>query len=78
MKLVKIKDSEFVRDMTTNAVLNVNQKEIFEFNEKRQKILKEKQEKEESKIRLAKMEQDMEEIKKMLKEITELRLNNGN
>ena len=78
MKLVKIKDSEFVRDITSNAVLNVNQKEIFEFNEKRQKILKEKQEKEETKIRLAKMEQDMEEIKKLLKEITELRLNNGN
>jgi cell shape-determining protein MreC len=78
MNLVKIKDSEFVRDMTTNAVLNVNQKAILEFNEQRNKILREKQEKEETKLRLAKMEQDMQEIKQLLKEITDLRLNNGN
>jgi cell shape-determining protein MreC len=78
MNLVKIKDSEFVRDMSTNAVLNVNQKAILEFNEQRNKILREKQEKEETKLRLAKMEQDMQEIKQLLKEITDLRLNNGN
>jgi hypothetical protein len=78
MNLVKIKDSEFVRDMSTNAVLNVNQKTILEFNEQRNKILREKQEKEETKLRLAKMEQDMQEIKQLLKEITDLRLNNGN
>lgn len=78
MNLVKIKDTTYVRDMQTNAVLNVNAKEINEFNEKRQKILSDRKEKEETKLRLAKLESDMSEIKKLLIEIVQLRSNNGN
>lgn len=78
MNLVKIKDTAFVRDMQTNAVLNINSKELDEFNQKRQKILSEKREKEETKLRLAKLENDMTDIKNLLIEIVQLRSNNGN
>jgi hypothetical protein len=75
MKLVKIKDEpNLIRDLETNAILNVNyNKEIEDFNLKRQKIIQEKKDKEETKIRLAKIEEDMLEIKNLLKEISLLR-----
>lgn len=73
MKLVKIKNSEYVRDLNTNAVLNTNKQQILEFNEKRKQILNEKTEKEETKMRLAKLEEDMNEIKVLLMEIAQLR-----
>jgi len=80
MKLVKIKDEpNLIRDLETNAILNVNyNKEIEDFNLKRQKIIQEKKDKEETKIRLAKIEEDMLEIKNLLKEISMLRSNNVN
>lgn len=78
MQLVKIKDSEYVRDVSTNAVLNTNKTEIDEFNTKRAKILQDKREREETKMRLAKIEEDMECIKNLIKEMIQLRDNNGN
>ena len=68
MELVKIKDHpSLMRDMSSNAVLNTNQDELNEFNIKRQKILTEKREKEETKLRLSKIEIEMAEIKQLLK-----------
>jgi hypothetical protein len=74
MNFAKIKDTpEFVRDMKTNAVVRLDTRELDEFNQRRRKILEEKKEKEETKLRLAKIEDDMQEIKNLLKEITQIR-----
>jgi hypothetical protein len=74
MNFAKIKDTpEFVRDMKTNAVVRLDTRELDEFNQRRRKILEEKKEKEETKLRLAKIEDDMQEIKSLLKEITQIR-----
>jgi hypothetical protein len=79
MQLVKIKDHpSLMRDMSSNAVLNTNKDELNQFNTARQKILSEKREKEETKIRLAKIEEDMLEIKQLLRDIAQLRSANGN
>lgn len=67
-----------MRDMGSNAVLNTNQEELLEFNSKRQKILNEKREKEEMKKRLNQIENDMAEIKNLLRDIAQLRSANGN
>ena len=67
-----------MRDMSSNAVLNTNKDELNQFNTARQKILSEKREKEETKIRLAKIEEDMLEIKQLLRDIAQLRSANGN
>lgn len=78
MKIAKVVDNpSLIRDMDSNAILNTNQKEIFDFNLKRKKILEEKAEKEETKIRLAKIEQEMSDIKQLLKEIAQLRSQNA-
>lgn len=74
MSFAKIKDNpEFVRDMSTNAVVRLDTRELKDFNERRKKILEEKKEKEETKTRLSKIEEDMQEIKKLLKEISQIR-----
>lgn len=74
MNFAKIKDNpEFVRDIKTNAVVRLDTKELDDFNQRRRKILEEKKEKEETKLRLAKIEDDMQEIKNLLKEITQIR-----
>lgn len=79
MKLVKIKDNpSLVRDLSSNAILNTNRKELDEFNTARKKILADKKEKEETKYRLSKIEEDMLEIKQLLKEMAQLRSANGN
>jgi hypothetical protein len=79
MELVKIKDHpSLMRDISSNAVLNTNKQELDEFNKKRQKIIGEKREREETKLRLAQIEQDMMEIKQLLKYIAQLRSANGN
>lgn len=79
MNYAKVVDNpSLVRDMQTNAVLNTNQKEIEEFNLRRKKILEEKAEKEATKNRLSKIEEEMSEIKQLLKEIAQLRSQNAN
>ena len=79
MNYAKVVDNpSLVRDMESQAILNVNQKEIIEFNIKRKKILEERTEKEETKFRLAKIEQEMADIKQLLKEIAQLRSENAN
>ncbi len=79
MKYAKIADkNNLVRDMETTAVLNVDRTQIDAFNTQRKKILSEKAEREQTKFRLTRIEDDMQEIKKLLKEITMLRSNDGN
>ena len=79
MKYAKIADkNNLVRDMETTAVLNVDRTQIDAFNTQRKKILSEKAEREQTKLRLTRIEDDMQEIKKLLKEISMLRSNDGN
>jgi len=79
MKYAKIADkNNLVRDMETTAVLNVDRTQIDAFNTQRKKILSEKAEREQTKFRLTRIEDDMQEIKKLLKEISMLRSNDGN
>lgn len=79
MTYAKVVDNpSLVRDMESSAILNTNQKEVIDFNLKRKKILEEKFEKEETKVRLAKIEQEMSDIKQLLKEIAQLRSQNAN
>jgi hypothetical protein len=79
MKYAKIADkNNLIRDMETTAVLNVDRSQIDTFNAQRRKILSEKAEREQTKIRLSQIEDDMREIKNLLKEITKLRSNDGN
>jgi hypothetical protein len=77
MRIAKVQDHpDLVRDMETNAVLNVNKKQIDDFNLKRQKILQEKMERENTQTRLNQMESDVQEIKDLLKEL--IRSQNAN
>lgn len=78
MKLVKIEESTYMRDLETNAIINTNRQELESFNQKRKKILEEKKEQEETKIRLTRMENDVNEIKKLLENLIHLRSSNGN
>lgn len=78
MKLVKIEESTYMRDLETNAIINTNRRELESFNQKRKKILEEKREQEETKIRLTRMENDVNEIKKLLENLIHLRSSNGN
>lgn len=78
MKYAKIKGHpNLVRDMETKIVLNTNKSQIDEFNAKRKKILEEQNERQETKNRLAKIEQEMSDIKQLLKEIAQLRSENA-
>ncbi len=79
MKYAKIADkSNLIRDMETTVVLNVDRTQIDAFNTQRKKILSEKAEREQTKLRLTRIEDDMQEIKNLLKEISMLRSNDGN
>lgn len=74
MKIAKIEDNpNLVRDLETNVILNVNKQEAVDFNLRRKRILQEKFEREETKTRLTKIEQEMSDIKQLLKEIAQLR-----
>ena len=78
MNTVKIKDRPFVRDLATNALLNIDANELDDFNRRRNRILAEKKEKEETKMRLTKIEQDMMVIQSLLNELIQLRTGHGN
>lgn len=66
---VKIKNTEFVRDMQTKAVLNTDQQSLVDFERMRSKILMEKRNAHETKERLAQLEKDMAELKTLLSDI---------
>ena len=64
----KVKDHEnLVRDMNSKAILNTDKLALQEYYQKRELIKKELSEKTESKQRLEKIENDMAEIKELLR-----------
>ena len=79
MEYVKVENqNNLVRDMGSNAVLNTDRNGLMEYYRKRDIAKKEIQEREETKERLLKMEQEMAEIKNLLREIALLRRSDGN
>jgi len=74
MSIVAIKDNnKLVRDTQSKAVLNTDRNGLNEYLMKRELAKKEINEKSETKERLAKLEMDMQDIKKLLIEIAALR-----
>ena len=74
MSIVAIKDNQkLVRDTHSKAVLNTDRVGLQEYYAKRQLVKKEKEDKMETKERLVKLESDMQDIKRLLIEIAEIR-----
>ena len=70
----KVKDHDnFIRDMNSKAVLNTDIAGLQEYYQKREVAKKEQSEKMETKQRLAKIEEEMSEIKDLLREIALMR-----
>ena len=74
MSIVAIKDhAKLVRDTHSKAVLNTDRNGLNEYKMKRELAKQEMEEKSETKMRLAQLENDMQDIKKLLTEIAALR-----
>ena len=70
----KVKDHDnFIRDMNSKAVLNTDRNGLQDYYQKREIAKKEQSEKIETKQRLAKIEEEMSEIKNLLREIAQIR-----
>ena len=70
----KVKDHDnFIRDMNSKAVLNTDRNGLQDYYQKREIAKKEQSEKIETKQRLAKIEEEMSEIKDLLREIALMR-----
>lgn len=78
IKTVQVENTTYVRDISNYALLNTDRNALNKFNTQRRIILEQQKEKEETKKRLGKIEEEMSEIKQLLKEISLLRSNNGN
>ena len=74
---VKIENTEYVRDMSTQAVLNTDRQGLQQFQNTRKKLLAQKNEQQDTRTRLQKLEEDMQEIKQLLQVIA-MRGTNGN
>ena len=66
MKQVRIRDTSLVRDIHSKAILNTDRKGLNEYLMKRDIAKKQQSEKIETKERLDKLEQDIQEIKELL------------
>ena len=75
----KVRDHEhLVRDMRSKAVLNTDKEGLQEYLRKRDIAKKQQEEQLDAKNRLEKIEQDMSDIKNLLKELVNLRSKDGN
>lgn len=70
---VAIPDTPLVRDIHSKALLNTDRKGLNDYYMKREIARKQQQEQYETKQRLAQLEQDMSDIKSLLKEIATVR-----
>jgi hypothetical protein len=76
--LVKITDTNFVRDTHSKAVLNTDKKALDEYLMKKEIAKKQQEDSEETKYRLQMIETDMQELKQLLLDIKSMRTSNGN
>ena len=70
---VQIENSKLVRDLHSKAILNTDRIGLEDYMMKREIAKKQLAEKEETKERLVKLENDMTEIKNLLHEIAQMR-----
>lgn len=70
---VKIPDTGFVRDIHSKAILNTDKKALKEYLFKKELAKEQNKEKEETKLRLNQIEQDMSEIKQLILELKSMR-----
>ena len=69
MPLVQVNDSTFVRDTHSKAILNTDKNGLNEYYMKRELAKRQAIEKQQDKVRLDKLEEDMQEIKQLLLQI---------
>jgi hypothetical protein len=75
----KVKEHHnLIRDMKSKAVLNTDKEGLQDYLRKREVAKKQQEEQIETKNRLAKIEQDMSEIKNLLHTLVNSRLQDGN
>ena len=75
----KVKEHDnLVRDMNSKAVLNTDKEGLQDYLRKREIAKKQKEEQSETQNRLAKIQQDMSEIKNLLQNIANSRFRDGN
>ena len=77
MEKVSIKDTTYVRDIHSKAILNTDRNGLNEYYAKREQLKREQQEKMEMQIRLGRLEEDMSDIKNMLFKLLEIGNKNG-
>lgn len=70
---VKIPDTGFVRDIHSKAILNTDKKALKDYLFKKELAKEQNREKEETKLRLNQIEQDMSEIKQLILELRSMR-----
>jgi hypothetical protein len=66
MKQVQIPDTSFVRDIHSKAILNTDRRGLNEYLMRKEIAKKQQNEKIETKERLDRLEQDIQEIKEIL------------
>ena len=75
--LVPITDTLFVRDVHSKAILNTDRIGLQNYYTQRELYRKEQAEKIEASNRLTQLEEDMSEIKTMLRELVSKEMSNG-
>jgi hypothetical protein len=73
METVNIPDTKLVRDIHSKALLNTDRRALEEYRMKREVAKKQQCEQIETKQKIVQIEQEMAEIKNLLKEIVSLR-----
>ncbi len=71
--LVQTEDESLLRDVNSKALLNKNINALREYKSRKNFVENIKKDENETKIRLAKLESDMQDIKNLLIEIASLR-----
>jgi len=76
---VPIKDKkDFVRDISNKAILNTNMEELKTYYAERDLAIKRNEEKLMMEQKVNKLEEDITDIKQMLRELVQMRNPNGN
>lgn len=77
MSTVKIQNTEFIRDMSSQAVLNTDVHGLSEFERMRAKLRSERRSHHETKERLQNLEHSMAELKVMIADLLALKDSRG-
>jgi hypothetical protein len=73
MNTVQIRDSKLVRDIHSKAVLNTDRAALNNYYDKKEIVKKQNEDQSETKRKLIRLEEEMQEIKLLLLEIADLR-----